>query len=45
MTRAGELQSVLDRWYADDLPGRHPQPESQDDDDKLDDCQAPASVA
>jgi nifR3 family TIM-barrel protein len=25
VSRPGEWQSVLDRWYAEDLPGRHPE--------------------
>jgi hypothetical protein len=30
VARPGEWQTVLDRWYAEDLPGRHP-PESIDE--------------
>jgi tRNA-dihydrouridine synthase len=41
VTRPGEWQTVLDTWYAEDLPGRHPEPEV----DQLDDCQQPASAA
>jgi hypothetical protein len=33
--RAGEWHTVLDRWYAEDLPGRHPEPQSD-----LTECEA-----
>ena len=40
VTRAEELQSVLDRWYAEDQSGRHPVPDVSD----LQDCQVPAAA-
>jgi len=36
LRRPGEYQSVLDTWYAEDLPGRHPTHES----DETADCEA-----
>ena len=41
VTRPGQWMSVLDRWYAEDLPGRHPVPEANE----LDSCEEPASAA
>ncbi len=35
VSRPGEWHTVLDRWYAEDLPGCHPQPASE-----LDTCEA-----
>ena len=40
VTRPGEWQTVLEKWYADDLPGCHIVPEV----DELEDCQEPAST-
>ncbi len=40
VSRPGEWQDVLDRWYREDLPGRHPQGA-----DDVQDCQEPASAA
>jgi len=39
VSRPHELQTVLERWYADDLPGRHP---TSADSNDLTDCEAPA---
>jgi hypothetical protein len=39
VTRTGEWQGVLDKWYAEDLPGVHPQTDGSD----LQECEAPAS--
>jgi nifR3 family TIM-barrel protein len=39
VSRPHELQAVLDRWYADDLPGRHP---TGADNNDLTECEAPA---
>jgi nifR3 family TIM-barrel protein len=41
VSRPGEWKTVLDRWYAEDLPGRHPAPEV----DETEDCAEPASAA
>ena len=41
VARPGEWKTVLTRWYAEDLPGRHPEPEVSD----RDDCQEPVSAA
>ena len=41
VARPGEWVSVLERWYAQDAPGRHPTSEA----DELDDCQEAASAA
>ncbi|MBI3837397.1 MAG: tRNA-dihydrouridine synthase [Planctomycetia bacterium] len=41
VTRPGQWKVVLDEWYAEDLPGRHPVPDGSD----LRDCQEPASAA
>lgn len=30
LRRPGQYQSVLDTWYAEDLPGRHPEQESEE---------------
>lgn len=38
VTRTGEWQGVLDKWYAEDLPGVHPQTDGSD----LQECEAPA---
>jgi tRNA-dihydrouridine synthase B len=40
VARPGEWKTVLEEWYADDMPGRHPMAEADD----LEDCQAPASA-
>jgi tRNA-dihydrouridine synthase B len=37
VTRPGEWMTVLDRWYVDDLPGRHPA-----DGDDIKQCEEPA---
>jgi nifR3 family TIM-barrel protein len=39
--RPGQLQSVLDAWYAEDLPGRHPELEVDD----AADCSSPGGEA
>ncbi len=36
VARPGEWRVVLDKWYAEDLPGRHPQPEGE----RVEDCHA-----
>jgi tRNA-dihydrouridine synthase B len=41
VTRPGQWKTVLDAWYAEDLPGRHPVPDGND----LDECQATVSTA
>jgi nifR3 family TIM-barrel protein len=41
VARPGQWMQVLEKWYAEDLPGRHPVEEPQE----LDDCQEPASAA
>jgi tRNA-dihydrouridine synthase B len=41
VSRPGQWKGVLDQWYAEDLPGRHPAPNGGD----LQDCQEPASAA
>jgi len=41
VSRPGQWLEVLDRWYAEDQPGRYPAPEGSD----LDDCQAEVSAA
>jgi len=41
VARPGQWITVLDEWYAEDLPGRHPVPDGDD----LQDCQEPASAA
>ena len=41
VARPGEWKTVLEKWYAEDLPGRHPMAET----DELEDCQEPASAA
>ena len=38
VSRPHELQAVLERWYADDLPGRHP---TGADNNDLTECEAP----
>ncbi len=40
VTRPGEWKTVLDAWYAEDLPGHHPLPDGGD----LQDCQEPAAA-
>jgi tRNA-dihydrouridine synthase len=40
VARAGEWKTVLARWYADDLPGRHPTPEV----DETEECSEPAAA-
>jgi tRNA-dihydrouridine synthase B len=40
VTRPGEWQGVLDHWYAEDQPGRHPAPA----DNEFEDCQVPVSA-
>jgi tRNA-dihydrouridine synthase B len=41
VARPGQWKAVLEEWYADDLPGRHPAPDASD----MQDCQEPASAA
>lgn len=41
--RSGEWQEVLERYYAEDLPGRHPPSEADADMNALDDCQVTLS--
>ncbi len=41
VSRPGEWKTVLDAWYAEDLPGCHPAPDA----DQIQDCQEPASAA
>jgi nifR3 family TIM-barrel protein len=41
VARPGEWKSVLERWYAEDLPGRHPTSEV----DETEECHEPASAA
>jgi len=40
VTRPGEWKTVLEAWYAEDLPGHHPVPDGID----LQDCQEPAAA-
>jgi tRNA-dihydrouridine synthase B len=40
VTRPGQWKDVLEAWYAEDLPGRHPPADGDD----LQDCQEPASL-
>jgi nifR3 family TIM-barrel protein len=40
VARPGEWKTVLERWYAEDLPGRHPAPEV----DESEECQEPAAA-
>lgn len=41
VSRPDEWMSVLERWYANDAPGRHAMPDGSD----LDNCQEPVSAA
>lgn len=41
VARPGEWKTVLEKWYADDLPGRGPTAEI----DEVEDCHEPASAA
>jgi tRNA-dihydrouridine synthase len=41
VTRPGEWRTVLDTWYAEDLPGRYPPPEAPE----ADECHPSASAA
>jgi nifR3 family TIM-barrel protein len=41
VTRPGEWLDVLNRWYAVDLPGRHPESVASD----ADNCESPAALA
>ncbi len=41
VSRPGQWLDVLDEWYADDLPGRHPESDASDSDS----CEEPVSAA
>ena len=41
VARPGEWMGVLDKWYSDDLPGRHPVPDANEQDE----CHERVSVA